>query len=340
MLYIGLNGYAGSGKDTVAKMLYCILNYDWETKEECWNKFKSEYATNIRPYATIGNNPQDNMCTCIAFADRLKDICSAMFGVPVEYFYYRKNNAWICINKDFEYIESKPQEEYIVTAQDYNSCRDSYLHSSNKYYMSLREILVYIGTYVCQWCICENVFVNSIQNKLNNVKTDKLKYVICTDVRFVHEYDFIKKNNGIMINIIRDGIQQADDIAEHDLDMMDEENYNYVIYNDGTYEELFDHVWEMTHENLEFQNDIIQLHGRVHDSNVYLRLISTNENLLVYRLCTSTNIERVQYSDGRIVSIDPEGGPQIYIGMKINIQYTVDFISFCEDTSEYIINLI
>ena len=44
LLYIGLNGYAGSGKDTVAKMLYCILNYNWETKEECWNKFKKEYA--------------------------------------------------------------------------------------------------------------------------------------------------------------------------------------------------------------------------------------------------------------------------------------------------------
>jgi thymidylate kinase len=74
LLYIGLNGYAGSGKDTVAKMLYCILNYDWVDKEECRNKFKTEYATNIRPYATMDANTQDNMCTCIAFADRLKDI--------------------------------------------------------------------------------------------------------------------------------------------------------------------------------------------------------------------------------------------------------------------------
>ena len=64
-------------------MLYCILNYDWETKEECWNKFKKEYATSVRPYATMGRNPQDNLCTCIAFADRLKDICAAMFGGAV-----------------------------------------------------------------------------------------------------------------------------------------------------------------------------------------------------------------------------------------------------------------
>ena len=148
LLYIGLNGYAGSGKDTVAKMLYCILNYDWETKEECWNKFKKEYATSVKPYATMGSNPQDHLCTCVAFADRLKDICAAMFGVPVDYFYYNKNNAWICINKDFEYTETRPRDEFIITSKDFYTCKDSYKYSSNRYYMSLREILVYVGTYI------------------------------------------------------------------------------------------------------------------------------------------------------------------------------------------------
>ena len=36
-LYIGLNGYAGSGKDTVAKMLHHILNKDWNSYDECKN---------------------------------------------------------------------------------------------------------------------------------------------------------------------------------------------------------------------------------------------------------------------------------------------------------------
>ena len=33
LLYIGLNGYAGAGKDTVAKMLKVILDREWQSKE-------------------------------------------------------------------------------------------------------------------------------------------------------------------------------------------------------------------------------------------------------------------------------------------------------------------
>lgn len=344
LLYIGLNGYAGSGKDTVAKMLYCILNKDWTSKEECWEEFRTKHATNIKPYATLSTNFIDGIkdyhCTCIAFADRLKSVCSTMFGIPVEYFYYNKNNSWICINKDFEYTESRPREELIVTAEDYYSCRDSYMHSSNRYYMSLREILVYIGTYICQWSICNNVFVNSVKNKVEALQYEMpdLNYVICTDVRFTHEYDFIKANNGIMININRDGVEQAEDIAEHDLDMMDKDNYNYIIYNNGSYEDLFNSVWEMTHTSIEFSNKIIPLKGRVHDTNTYLRKIKEDneKRVRVYKLCSSNGISKVQHSEGKIVSIDPEGGPQIYLLQRIN-EDTVTRIIFNDSTAEYFI---
>ena len=35
LLYIGLNGFAGSGKDTVAKMIKTILNYKWPNLSTC-----------------------------------------------------------------------------------------------------------------------------------------------------------------------------------------------------------------------------------------------------------------------------------------------------------------
>ena len=344
LLYIGLNGYAGSGKDTVAKMLYCILNYDWETKEECWNKFKKEYATSVRPYATMGRNPQDNLCTCIAFADRLKDICAAMFGVPVDYFYYNKNNSWICINKDFEYTETRPRDEFIITSEDFYTCKDSYKYSSNRYYMSLREILVYVGTYICQDYINENTFVNSVKNRLERISLDStdLKYVICTDVRFVHEVDFIKQNSGIMINIIRDDVVQALDIAEHDLDMMDPENFNYIIYNNGTYEELFDEVWRICQSNIEFNNYTAPLRGRTHDANTYIRFVSEYDDGFKCRLCAPNGIAKVTHSDGDITTIDPEGGPQISINAPLlvnGIYYTVRSIDCNEERLEYYITL-
>lgn len=344
LLYIGLNGYAGSGKDTVAKMLYCILNYNWETKEECWNKFKKEYATSVKPYATMGSNSQDHLCTCVAFADRLKDICAAMFGVPVDYFYYNKNNAWICINKDFEYTETRPRDEFIITSKDFYTCKDSYKYSSNRYYMSLREILVYVGTYICQDYINENTFVNSVKNRLESISWDStdLKYVICTDVRFVHEVDFIKQNSGIMINIIRDDVVQALDIAEHDLDMMDPENFNYIIYNNGTYEELFDEVWRMCQSNMEFNNYTVPLRGRTHDANTYIRFVNEYEDHFECRLCAPNGIAKVTHSDGDITTIDPEGGPQISINVPLlvnGINYIVSSIDFNEERSEYYITL-
>ena len=40
LLFIGLNGYAGSGKDTVAKMLKTILGYNWTSLEECKNFYQ------------------------------------------------------------------------------------------------------------------------------------------------------------------------------------------------------------------------------------------------------------------------------------------------------------
>ena len=102
LLYIGLNGFAGSGKDTVAKMIKTILNYQWPNLETCKTYYNSIY-TNPTISATH-NNIEDNTgkpVYCIAFADQLKQICSNIFGIPVERFYQNKATAWICINQDF-----------------------------------------------------------------------------------------------------------------------------------------------------------------------------------------------------------------------------------------------
>ena len=49
LLYIGLNGFAGSGKDTVAKLLSVMLNNKWNSFEQ----FKEYYESisNSRQFA-------------------------------------------------------------------------------------------------------------------------------------------------------------------------------------------------------------------------------------------------------------------------------------------------
>lgn len=318
LLYIGLNGFAGSGKDTVAKALRTMLNYEWDSFEEFKQYYDSYYGYPQRmQFATYNKNVDEKHCMCIAFADQLKTICTDMFGIPIDRFYYNKANAWICINKDFSYTEIKPDEKHIISAEDYYTGYSNYINSNDPYYISLRETLVYVGTYVLQHSINRNIFVNIVNNQIKRhlASNTELKYVICTDVRFSHELDFIKKNNGVTITITRDNVQQLDNIAEHDLD--NEEDYDFVIDNNGTYEDLFKQVWEMVHDNPEFKNEIVELASRDTTDN-YLRLIETTEGISAYKLCTEFQIASERRDNGNIVFVDPIGGPSISIGSIID----------------------
>lgn len=312
ILYIGLNGLAGSGKDTVAKMLRTILSKDWNDIEECREFYKKKYKdpTISSTYNSIDDKHSNVMC--IAYADQLKEICSNIFGIPYERFYMNKSTAWVCINDQFQYTETKPNDEYIITAEDYYYSLDNYLYEKSKYWMSLREILVYVGTYVLQKGINKSTFVNIIRNKVRQEQfiNKNLQYVIVTDIRFTHELDYIHENNGITITIERDGVSQLDNIAEHDLDEYD--SYDYVIENSLGYGELFDTLWYIVHTDLEFSNITYELYNR-DDTNNYLRLVKKTDDEYIFKLCSSHSIQQMYKSNGSITMIDPIGGPTICV---------------------------
>lgn len=323
LLYIGLNGFAGSGKDTVAKMIRTILNNNWESLEECKRYYKSVYTSpTISATYNVKSLNEKNFAYCIAFADQLKYICSDIFGIPVERFYQNKSNAWVCINKDFKYTEIPPIENYVVTAEDYFNNIALYTASNDRFWMNLREILVYVGTYVLQHDLNKNVFVNIVHNLIKNEasKNSNLKYVVLTDIRFNHEIEYIHKNNGITISIVRDDIKQLDNIAEHDLD--DEDRWDYVITNNGTYDELFEKIWNILHTELEFKNIMLPLHTRDSIDN-YLRLISEYSESYnwnnIYKLCTQYPVQQIYKNEGEIYMIDPVGGPSIEVNKELPV---------------------
>lgn len=312
ILYIGLHGYAGSGKDTVAKALRLMLTYNWNSFEEfreTWQKeaFKMMYAT----YGDVA--VEDDTCYCVAFADQLKRVCSAMFGIPLEKFYYNKETAWIRMS-DFKYTEEAPDN--VITAEQYYINTNTFGKDvlKDKQWMSLREVLVYVGTYICQRMVNKNCFLNGVANTVKQVKArnSRLKYVICTDVRFYHELDFVRERDGINIDIVRDGVEQLNNVAEHEFD--EEENeFDFVIYNNGTYDELLKELWDLVHNNIIFQNVIVELPS--HDNtNNYLRKIADNK----YICCFQYPVVRVMHQDGKVVAIDPSGGPMIGLGAEIN----------------------
>ena len=333
LLYIGLNGFAGAGKDTVAKMLKTILGHKWNSLEECKEYYNKIYTnpTWTATFHSIHLDEDNNKVLCIAYADQLKMICSNIFGIPFERFYMNKSNAWVCINKNFQYTEVKPASSYIITADEYHYGYDEYINSNDLYWMSLREILVYVGTYVLQKSINKNIFVNIVNNKIHEIENQNpnLEYVIITDNRFTHELDYIRSNNGITISIIRDSIEQLNNIAEHDLDNL--ESYDYIIDNSFGYNELFENVWNLVHNNIFFNNITTDLFTRENINN-YLRLVHYNKETdeLVWVLCTHHNLQKL-YKDGETIKlIDLTGGPSICIDEELNTSKYLLYINKIE----------
>lgn len=338
-LFIGIHGFAGSGKDTVTKMIRTILSKNWNSLNECKEHYKTIYTD---PTISATYELEDNMCVdnvyCIAFADQLKIICSSIFGIPTGRFYMNKNTAWVCVNKNFKYTEIMPSgsNDKIVTAEEYYDNYSDYSTSDEiSYYMSLRELLVYVGTYVLQHNINVNIFVNVVNNIIKSrVRThNELQYIICTDVRFIHEYNYIREKNGIMIDVTRNNIEQLDNVAEHDLD--DFTNYDFIIDNSGTYDELFEQVWDMIHDNVIFSNITCELDVHENVDN-YIRKIDDNK----WKLCVEHGFQNIQYEDGKIYMISPIGGPiiKIYNNLDCDTEIYVNNIEFDLNINGYVLS--
>lgn len=332
ILYIGLNGLAGSGKDTVAKILNIILMKDWYDYNSCKQYYDNFYT---KPNASASYYEKfrgaNDQVICLAFADQLKQICSRIFGIPLKCWYFNKSTAWVCINKGFEYTEIRPDN--VIACDEYYYNLEQYKNSEVGYWMSLRDILVYVGTYILQQDINKLVFINTISNQIKTaiLNNHNLKYAIITDVRFTHELEYIQKNNGLTIKIIRNNIVQLPNIAEHDLD--EEDSYDFLIDNNGTYDDLFKQVWDLVHDNIEFRNEIVSLNTRENVNN-YLRKIDNN----CYKVCTPYGIQQIGHANGEISMIDLKGGPTIDLNEEIpGTDIIPRQITINEETNQFVI---
>jgi hypothetical protein len=79
-----------------------------------------------------------------------------------------------------------------------------------------------------------------IQDGENNHNKDH-KHIGIADCRFQNEVDAIKQNGGIIIKIIRPGLEHENDShASENIDAV--KNFDHVIVNDGTLEDLYKKV--------------------------------------------------------------------------------------------------
>jgi hypothetical protein len=101
--------------------------------------------------------------------------------------------------------------------------------------VSPRDLLRAVGASLTDiWPV---IFVHGLYTELKERPDNDIHVV--TDVRYRHEYEFLKERGAKFIRIIRPSLEATDDhITETDMDRMFDKDFDAVIVNDGTIAEL------------------------------------------------------------------------------------------------------
>jgi len=139
---IGITGYKGSGKDTIA-----------------------EYLVREKGFKTI------------SFADKLRDVCSDVFNLDMDYF-----------------TDTQLKEQSLEQYPGWTP----------------RGILIQIGTPGFR-TICNDVWINYAMRTID--QHPNTKWVI-PDIRFANEASHILDKNGKLLRVERDGCKLGNDLPE------------------------------------------------------------------------------------------------------------------------------
>lgn len=252
-MIIAVNGYIGSGKDTVGKMIQYLLcdNTGDITLQEMLDDYRDhEWWLQEQSGWEIRK-----------FAGKLKRIASILTGIPMEKF------------EDQEFKLTNLPEEWNID-RIYESSAPWIVEGGEKYEspMTVREFLQKLGTEAIRNGLHPNAWVNATFADYKGTKTigcirgmtdaqgrdtileDSRREVeqnwIITDCRFPNEAQAVKDRGGIMVRVNRDlkesPYEQAYRTTHHPSETaLGDWNFDYTIENDGSLEELMEKVREM-----------------------------------------------------------------------------------------------
>lgn len=108
--------------------------------------------------------------------------------------------------------------------------------------LTYRKFLLDLGAFGRKYN--NNIWLNCLV-KDAEVSTDKIGY-ICSDVRFINEYNYLKSHDFFMIRILRDASTKINDVSELEQDQIPNNGFDYVIENNGSMLALEEEVKKIT----------------------------------------------------------------------------------------------
>ena len=184
-IVIGLGGGKGVGKDLAAKMLLYIHTLGAKASYRDFVTKESIYERNVSRVK-------------VAFADRMKKVCSIMFDIPLEDFEDRdkKDNLWWNL-EERRYITEEDANfgmyrKITINMLEVVHLADIDAGKGKTRIIKLRTIMQYIGTVIGRELIADDLWIRpTIVDIKNTAETNGL--CIVTDVRLLNEEDRLYK---------------------------------------------------------------------------------------------------------------------------------------------------
>lgn len=196
-MIISVSGLAGSGKDVIGSMFVNKLGF-----------------------------------TRIAFADTLKEVCSKMLQLPINYFHDTtlKDKAFdipFLFNKD---LAANLAFELNELGIDVTPAR--FMEYENTTINSPRDALTFIGTDLCRNLVDKDIWVNITLNKIKAIDG----HVIVTDTRFNSERAALKGIGATLMYLDRPSISNAfkRELAHQSETEQLNDRYDIIVMNDST----------------------------------------------------------------------------------------------------------
>ena len=216
-MLIGLSAKKQCGKNTVCTIIQAISLY-------CKFNYSAELHDFVKRYL---HDPD--------FSD-IPDVDD------INYIWYESSFAF-CLRTC---LYSITHDKRIFASDDKTKNELSTIKDAQGNYYTIRQLLQKFGTEVGR-SISPNLWVDCF---MNNYKTELeeglTKNWIVTDVRFENEANAIRENGGILIRINRNTGLNDTHISETALD--DYKDFDLVIDNNGTIDELIDKVYNFMKE--------------------------------------------------------------------------------------------